>query len=180
MSLRFAILTALSERSATGSQLARRFDRSIGYFWPASHQQIYRELDRLSDDGLIVEVETDEPAGRGQPRTFAVTADGTDALAGWLAEESPSPPVRDAMLVRLRAAAVLGRADDVVPVLRERLAQHEQNLVTYEGFEHRDFPDEVTDPPDVLRRQILRSGIELERLWIRWCREALAALGERV
>ncbi|RYJ06811.1 MAG: PadR family transcriptional regulator, partial [Actinomycetales bacterium] len=69
MSLRFAILTALTERAATGSELARRFDRSIGYFWPASHQQIYRELDRLAEDALIVEVESEEPSGRGQPRT---------------------------------------------------------------------------------------------------------------
>ena len=47
MSLKFAILTSLTERSGSGIELARRFDKSIGYFWPATHQQIYRELDRL-------------------------------------------------------------------------------------------------------------------------------------
>lgn len=177
MSLRFAILTALTERAATGSELARRFDRSIGYFWPASHQQIYRELDRLADDALIVEVESDEPAGRGQPRTFDVTTSGTQALTAWLTELSGPPPVRDAMLVRMRAAAVLGRADDVVPALRERLALHRQNLETYRGFEERDFDGDVSDPADLLRRRILRSGIELERLWVQWCTEALAELG---
>ncbi|RYJ00586.1 MAG: PadR family transcriptional regulator, partial [Actinomycetales bacterium] len=48
---------------------------------------------------------------------------------------------------------------------------------TYEGFEQRDFDADVTDPADLLRRRILRSGIELERLWVQWCTEALAELG---
>src|SRR5699024_1465053 len=47
VSLKFAILTSLTEREGSGIELARRFDKSIGYFWPATHQQIYRELDRL-------------------------------------------------------------------------------------------------------------------------------------
>jgi len=42
MPLDHALLVALSERPASGLELARRFDRSIGYFWHASHQQIYR------------------------------------------------------------------------------------------------------------------------------------------
>ena len=44
MSLRSAILTALMERPSSGKELTRRFDLSFGYFWHATHQQIYREL----------------------------------------------------------------------------------------------------------------------------------------
>jgi len=47
MSLPHALLTALVERPGSGSELAGRFDRSIAYFWQATHQQIYRELARL-------------------------------------------------------------------------------------------------------------------------------------
>ena len=47
MSLPHALLTSLAERPGSGSELAGRFDRSIGYFWQATHQQIYRELARL-------------------------------------------------------------------------------------------------------------------------------------
>jgi hypothetical protein len=43
MSLPHALLTALVEHPCSGSELAERFDRSIGYFWNATHQQIYRE-----------------------------------------------------------------------------------------------------------------------------------------
>ncbi|MBA5845288.1 PadR family transcriptional regulator, partial [Escherichia coli] len=53
MSLPHALLTALAERPGSGSELADRFDRSIGYFWQATHQQIYRELGRLEETGWI-------------------------------------------------------------------------------------------------------------------------------
>ena len=39
MSLRHAILTALIEKPSSGLALTRRFDRSIGYFWQATHQE---------------------------------------------------------------------------------------------------------------------------------------------
>ncbi|WP_199783266.1 PadR family transcriptional regulator, partial [Streptomyces alboniger] len=53
MSLPHAILTALLEKPSSGLELTRRFDKSIGYFWSATHQQIYRELGRLEREGSI-------------------------------------------------------------------------------------------------------------------------------
>ena len=46
-------LVALCEQSGSGYELARRFDRSIGYFWAATHQQIYRTLKVMEDDGWV-------------------------------------------------------------------------------------------------------------------------------
>ena len=54
MSLPHAVLTSLLEKSTSGYDLARRFDKSIGYFWHATHQQIYRELARMEGAGWIV------------------------------------------------------------------------------------------------------------------------------
>jgi DNA-binding PadR family transcriptional regulator len=53
MSLAHAVLTSLLEKSTSGYDLARRFDKSIGYFWHATHQQIYRELARMEAAGWI-------------------------------------------------------------------------------------------------------------------------------
>jgi len=47
MSLPHALLTSLLEQPCSGMDLARRFGRSIGFFWPATHQQIYKELGKL-------------------------------------------------------------------------------------------------------------------------------------
>ncbi|MGW2586967.1 PadR family transcriptional regulator, partial [Streptomyces virginiae] len=52
MALDHAILVSLLEKPGSGYELARRFDRSIGYFWTATHQQIYRVLGRMEGNGL--------------------------------------------------------------------------------------------------------------------------------
>ena len=44
MALTHAILTALLEEDLTGYELAKQFDVSLGFFWTASHQQIYQTL----------------------------------------------------------------------------------------------------------------------------------------
>src|SRR3974390_2061661 len=48
-----AILACLTERPMTGYELAKTFDSSIGFFWKADHQQIYRELSKLRDRGHV-------------------------------------------------------------------------------------------------------------------------------
>ena len=53
MSLAHAVLTSLLEKASSGYDLAQRFDKSIGYFWHATHQQIYRELGRMEAAGWI-------------------------------------------------------------------------------------------------------------------------------
>ena len=62
MALPHAILVSLCEQSGSGYELARRFDRSIGYFWAATHQQIYRTLKSMEDDGWVAFFCTDPEA----------------------------------------------------------------------------------------------------------------------
>jgi len=78
MSLPHALLTALTEHPGSGSDLASRFDRSIGYFWQATHQQIYRELARLEAAGWIEALPVE--GGRGRKRRYRVR--GTETLGG--------------------------------------------------------------------------------------------------
>src|SRR5699024_1684375 len=113
VSLKFAILTSLTEREGSGIELARRFDKSIGYFWPATHQQIYRELDRLGTAGLIRELPLEGATpSRGNPRRFGVTPEGRVRLEEWARELGTPEPVKSAMAVRLRAAAATGTAHE--------------------------------------------------------------------
>jgi len=178
MSLRFAILTALTERSATGLSLARRFDRSIGYFWRASHQQIYRELDRLSASGLIQEEPATGTTGRGQPRQFRITADGRRLLRGWIQEDDEPSPDRVSVVVRVRAAAATGDAQAVRSAVRYHLERRLETLETYKDIEQRDFTpgDGGFDVAHELQHLVLRSGLLVEQAWIDWCHEVLEVL----
>ena len=110
MSLPHALLTALVERPASGSDLAARFDRSIGYFWNASHQQIYRELARLEASGLIESLP--EQSGRGRKRAYQILAPGRAELERWVGQGEAAPPLRDELMVRLWAEATIGPAGE--------------------------------------------------------------------
>jgi DNA-binding PadR family transcriptional regulator len=53
MSLRHALIGLLADQPASGWDLTKRFQDVLGSVWPAGHPQIYGELRRLQDDGLI-------------------------------------------------------------------------------------------------------------------------------
>lgn len=177
MSLKFAILTSLTERAGSGIELARRFDKSIGYFWPATHQQIYRELDKLSAAGLIRELPQDGPPRRGQPRRFDVTTGGRTLLESWIGEDDEPEPMRSTLAVRVRAAAVTGRTDDLRQSLDHHRLRRQEILQRYLDIEQRDFDSvDPADPRGVLQHRVLTLGIEGERSWLAWCDKTLNAL----
>ncbi|MYS48309.1 PadR family transcriptional regulator [Streptomyces sp. SID5998] len=176
MSLPHAILTALLEKPSSGLELTRRFDKSIGYFWSATHQQIYRELGRLEADGLIRALPAEQPA-RGQKKSYEVLPAGRAELARWTAAAQDPKPLRDALLLRLRAAAVVG-TDGLAHDLERHLELHERQLAKYREIEERDFPPGKDSSPDRLRHLVLRAGIDLETFWTQWLRHAVAEFAE--
>ncbi len=175
MSLPHALLTSLLERRSTGSDLTRRFDSSIGFFWRATHQQIYRELGRMERSGWVAASGDPDNARR---RVYRVLPAGEEELVRWAREPSPAPALRDALFVRLRAEATIGPLG-LGETVRGRLAGHEAALAAYRLIEARDFGEErlITREARV-QHLILQAGIDHERRSARWCREALDLLEE--
>ncbi|MFF4919986.1 PadR family transcriptional regulator [Kitasatospora sp. NPDC001261] len=174
MSLPHAILTALLEKPSSGLELTRRFDRSIGFFWPATHQQIYRELGRLEASGQIRALRPEAPV-RGQKKEYEVLPEGRAELARWTAEGAAPRAVREPLLLRLRAAAVVG-TDGLTAELERHLALHREQLADYREIERRDFPVERADEENRLQHAVLRAGIGLESFWVHWLAETLDTL----
>lgn len=175
MSLAHAILTALNEKSASGLELARRFDRSIGYFWPATHQQIYRELAALERDGLIRQVPDQVPA-RGGRRTYEILDEGRDELRAWLASEEDPKLTKDSLMVRIRASAMLG--GDLREEIRRHRVIHADLLEEYRRIERRDFHGE--DLSAVASRQylVLQWGLYLQKARVDWADAVLTQLDQ--
>ena len=76
----------------TGYELAKTFDVSIGFFWKANHQQIYRELTKLRDRGHIQGSEVVQ-SGKPNKLVYTLTSEGRAALRHWAAR--PSTPAID-------------------------------------------------------------------------------------
>lgn len=173
MSLPHALLTSLAERPGSGSELASRFDRSIGYFWQATHQQIYRELARLEAAGWV-QAEQVEGA-RGGKRRFRVLPPGREELRRWVNDRQHPPTIRDELMVRLRAEAVVGPTG-LTSELETLAAQHRDKLAAYLQIEARHYPTAPTAQEQRLQHLVLKAGIEFERQRIALCEEAVAIL----
>jgi DNA-binding PadR family transcriptional regulator len=177
MALEHALLVALSEQPAAGLELAKRFSKSIGFFWHATHQQIYRVLARMESDGWLSMTEVAQ-TGKPDKKVYEVTPAGADVLAAWLTAPTPLEPFRSEMAVKLRGASYGDRAG-LLDVVRAHLADHRTRLEHYRTLEARDYPapDELDDHA---RDQylVLRGGIRLEQFWIEWLEEYLSAWSE--
>ena len=174
MALEHAILVSLSERPASGLELAHRFDRSIGFFWSATHQQIYRVLGRMEADDWVRSAAV-EQHGRPDKKVYKVTTAGRGELSAWLASPMPAEKFRSELAVRLRGASYGDRAA-VLDTVRRQRADHATRLDHYERLCARDFP-----APSTLTDQqldiylVLRGGIRLEQFWVDWLTEYLDA-----
>ena len=176
MALEHAILVSLLEQPGSGYELARRFDRSIGRFWTATHQQIYRVLRRMEADGWITAQEVPQD-GRPDKKVYAVAADGRSVLGDWLREPVEAETVRHELAVKIRAAAFDDPSALVSEVERHRTA-HAALLERYLTGEQRDFPGDPAEqtPQQQLQHVVLRGGIEYERMTLAWLDDVLATL----
>lgn len=175
MALEHAILVSLAERSASGYELARRFDASIGNFWKASHQQIYKVLGRMESDKLV-ESELVAQDSRPDKKVYAITGEGRDELAAFTTTPTGPEVLRSDLAVKLRALP-FGDRDAVIASVRQRLADHAAKLADYEASSARFYPDPSAIPDEQLGAWlVLRGGIRAEQGGIEWCEEILQAL----
>lgn len=183
MALRHAVMVALAGGESTGYDLSKRFDHSVANFWPASRQQIYRELDRLEDDGLATARRVRQRK-RPDKRVFSLTAAGREAIDEFVRAETSPPIVRDDLLVKV-AGLDGGNRGDVAAAVRDRLAGHEEKLAAYReleaGYLAGADADEVlaagASRPGIGPYLTLRRGIAFEEESVRWAREVLDLLG---
>jgi DNA-binding PadR family transcriptional regulator len=106
MALRYAILGLLSAEPMTGYDLAKWMDRGLGNIWSAHASQIYPELARMVEAGLIVEVPGD--TGPRRRRVYGISDEGAADLREWLTNASPDPGGRNEALLR---SVLLGQLD---------------------------------------------------------------------
>lgn len=182
MALPHAILVSLSEQSGSGYELARRFDRSIGYFWNATHQQIYRTLRAMEADGWVQATPVVQH-GRPDKKVYTVAAAGRAELGRWI--DAPltgrgSGSVSDNrtrdLAVKVRAAT-FGNVSAVHAQVTALRAERAELLDTYRGYEKRQFPDPAGLSGSALHQYlVLRGGIRAEESAIDWLDEVAAAL----
>jgi PadR family transcriptional regulator, regulatory protein AphA len=124
MSLRHALLDLLAAgEPMSGYDLAQEFAASLANVWPAQHSQIYPELARLAEEGLIVQ--TGE--GPRRRKVYEATPAGVAALRRWLLDTEPDYGVRSEAFLRSFALWTLTTEEALAHLARDR-AEYSRHL----------------------------------------------------
>ncbi|KHL18574.1 DNA-binding PadR family transcriptional regulator [Mumia flava] len=183
MALRDAVLAALLDGESSGYDLAKSFSAGVANFWLASPQQIYRELERMADDGLI-QARLVEQERRPNKRMFSLTEAGHAALREHTATASRPTVVRDELMVKVYAVddgdagAVRDAISGRLEAARDKLARYERRrermLSGRTEAEYLAATDRVGPYLTLLR------GHAFERENVAWAEHALAVLDARL
>src|SRR5260370_12295941 len=164
----------MTERPMTGYELAKTCDTSIGFFWRADHQQIYRELARLRERGHVRGREVVQ-SGKPNKLVYTLTSEGRAALRHWASRPSSPSSIKDDLLVPLYALDSV----DIDPLradLMARLEYHRDRLSRFEHILKKRFPEGAASLAETGRLLRLRLRLRYERALVESCEQALLIL----
>jgi len=141
---------------STSYEIKRAVGRSVGYFWPFPHAQLYREPAHLVKAGLLEEQQ--ENGGRRR-RMYRITPAGEEVLHQWLREPVHKMlELRDLAQLKLFFSEMM-TTEELVALARNQEALHRARLAEYEQIAVR-----YRDRPELARRMApLTVGLMLER-----------------
>jgi DNA-binding PadR family transcriptional regulator len=157
------ILGMIALGNHTGYDIKRVVDKSTRRFWAASYGQIYPELGRLEEAGLVHG--RSEPTG-GRARTvYELTERGERALRGWLASEAePTYELRDEGMLKLFFSDSL--PEQRIANLRAMRERHERKLAELRELQEK--AGEMHTGP----RMTVEMGVSYAQWMVDWCAEA--------
>ena len=167
MSLVHAILGFLQREPLTGYDLKTlHLDASVNYFWPADQAQIYRTLDKMTEEGWI-ESQLEFQENRPNRKVYSITESGRAELKQWLMSFQALPVYREPFLIQLFFAKSLTNAE-ILKLIEGQIQAHEQRL---HQFEQVPLPplDALHDRRELsLQRLTLELGLRTERNALEW------------
>lgn len=176
MSLRHALLGLITEMDgASGYDLLRVFEFSLDTVWPASQGQLYAELGKLSEAGLI------EVSGTGARRRteYAITDAGREELRHWLLDPPPRRRPRDEYLLRVFFLDSLepGEAVDYLGRMADALTERAKELEELAGSVPWDDGGGLAENGR-LTLEYGKRFFAMRRDWFLWARDQVQARAE--
>lgn len=158
----YVILGMVSREPRSGYEIKAAVDNTTRFFWAASYGQIYPQLKKLSEAGLV---EGTDASQGGRKRTrYAITGDGEAALKEWLRKPPEASEMREEGLLKLFFSGALEREEAVetLRAMRQRRLELSERLRSME-------PQKMEDVEDPFPLMVLRAGIEFNNWFAEWC-----------
>ena len=162
MSIRHALLGLLAEEPMSGYDIAKRFEHSLSRIWSARSNQIYTELNKLADAGLIA---LHGEAARGR-KLYAITEAGRTTLHDWLVAgpRDVDRGMRFDPLLRMNFLWLLDEKDRHAVLDRER--QHYRDAAADLEAKIASLPTDDPDGSVAARRMAALIGLDMYKVII--------------
>jgi DNA-binding PadR family transcriptional regulator len=170
MSLRHAALGLLTFGPASGYDLLQTFHGSLANVWPATQSQLYGELGKLAEAGLVTVTEE----GARRRKEYSLTDAGLAELKHWLVDVEPTMVRRSDLLLRVFFLGVVD-LEQGEEFLRKRERGAIENHANLRATQEQIAPE--TADLAVYGRIALEWGLrftEMQREWAVWAQEELA------
>lgn len=175
MSLRHALLGLLSDRPSSGYDLMKLFDTTLANVWRATQSQVYGELTRMTDAGLI-DVSAEGPRGR---KEYSLRPEGRAELQRWLTTPAQPQPLRSEWMLRVFFLGLLPSAQAREQLARIAEEEDEQIAELEKLLGSREW---TGDRLSVSGRLVLEYGLRgsaMKGEWARWALDQIPAGRER-
>ena len=170
MSLKHAILVLLEQEDSSGYDLLKRFKEHLGFFWQASHQQLYKQLGQMHDAGLI-DCQLAEQSGKPDKKIYSISPAGYQCLIDWMNSQSKPQKVNDSLLVKLYGGHVVA-PEILLAEIQHSREQHEKTLMLLQTMEQNYLSlSAQAKEKYALPYLTLRRGILGEQAWLSWADE---------
>ncbi len=100
--LKYAILGLINREPMSGYDITREFNsNNLANFWYAKHSQVYPELARLMEEGLVT-CEIVIQGEKLEKKIYSITESGKHQLQEWLMKDEPLEPTpKDVFRLRM-------------------------------------------------------------------------------
>jgi len=171
---RFAVLGILSYGPMSGYDIKKFYEQNVAGFWSESYGQIYPILKRLAEEELATK-SIHKQEGKPDRHIYALTEKGREALQQWLLESTGRHTGRHETLLKLMFGKQIPIAANILQIEHFRNLQANE-LKEIETLKER-LTQEVVDDPNLPFWQLAFTyGEHVNRAYINWAEEALAAL----
>ena len=122
--LKFALLGLIDRKPITGYDIVKEFEsRVMANFWYAKHSQVYPELKRLTDEGLV-EFKIVLQGERMEKKLYTITPKGHAEFVNWMKQDEEIG-VTPKDLFRLRSYFTdFLPSEDYIELLKSQIDMH--------------------------------------------------------
>jgi DNA-binding PadR family transcriptional regulator len=188
VTLRYALLGVLEARPMTGYELAQFFDESTSWVWSAPHSNIYPQLRKMEEEGLLSS-RTEIRGERLERTVYSISKKGIEELRRWVTSDPGAVNQRDPLFLRAVFFDMTdpAEAEDML----EQFIERENDLVK-QWQEHRDAllrkdtplirerlqrrPRGEHDRIAALKANVFQGMVDQAKTRVRWARRTLELL----